>query len=152
VIGSDGSRHTRENHWGDVYRSGFSHTSVCMSRLRIGLEPSQSSFAMQTWTVGRLPEPSANTCNILRFGYSDVARLDFSTGRLLELVLLNRWLCMTAHGLQMVCYATQCVDNIIAPSSYWQIVEKYWNIAIEENNIQSISFEACTLKLLNEVC
>jgi hypothetical protein len=34
----------------------------------------------------------------------------------------------------------------------WQIIEKYWNTAMQQNNIWFIAFEACTKDILKEVC
>jgi hypothetical protein len=40
----------------------------------------------------------------------------------------------------------------LAEAPHWQILEKYWNTAMQQNNIWSIAFEACTKEILKEVC
>jgi hypothetical protein len=89
---------------------------------------------------------------IHRFGHSDMTRLVFATGRLLELYRRNRWLFMRASDLEIVCYATRRVAKALAETSYWQIIETYWNTAMQQNNIWSIPFESRTKEILKEVC
>jgi len=59
---------------------------------------------------------------------------------------------MSASDFEMVSYATRCVAIAIAEAPQWQILEKYWNTAMPQNNILSIAFEACTKEILKEVC
>jgi hypothetical protein len=78
-------------------------------------------------------------------------RLVFATGRLLELYMWNRRLFMRASDFETVSYATRCVAKALAEAPYWQIIETYWNTAMQQNNIWSIAFEACTKEILKEV-
>jgi len=90
-------------------------------------------------------------CN-REFGHSDMTRVVFTTGSLLKLYMWNRLPCMSASDLEMVSYAMQWVVKALAEAPHWQILEKYWNTAMPQNNIWSIAFEACTKEILKEVC
>jgi len=86
------------------------------------------------------------------FGHSDIRRLEFTTGRLLELYMWNRRPFMSASDLEMVRYAMRHVAKALAEGLYWEIIEKYWNTAMQQNNIWSIAFEARRNEILKEVC
>jgi hypothetical protein len=43
------------------------------------------------------------------------------------------------------------VTEALAKAPHWQIIETYWNAAIQQNNIWSIAFEAHTQEILKEV-
>jgi len=90
--------------------------------------------------------------SIHQFGHSDMTRLDFATDTLMELYLWNRLLCMSGSNLEMVSYATRRVEKALAEAPHWQIIEKYWNTAMQQNNIWSIACEARTKEILKEVC
>jgi len=94
----------------------------------------------------------AGSRGIHRFGHSDMTRLVFAMGRLLELYMWNERPFMSASDLEMVSYATQHVAKALAEGPHWQIIEKYWNTARQQNNIWSIAFEARTKEILKEVC
>jgi len=64
----------------------------------------------------------------------------------------NRWPFMTASDLEMVSYATRCTAKALAEAPHQQMIEKYWNTTMQQNNIWSIAFEACTKEILKEVC
>jgi len=64
----------------------------------------------------------------------------------------NRWPLMSASDLEMAGYATRRAVKAFAEGPRWQIIEKYWNTAMQQNNIWSIAFEACTKEILKEVC
>jgi len=64
----------------------------------------------------------------------------------------NRWPFMSASDLEMVSYAMRRAAKALAEAPHWQIIETYWNTAMQQNNIWSIAFEACTKQILNEVC
>jgi len=64
----------------------------------------------------------------------------------------TRWPFMSASDLEMVSYATLCAAKALAEAPHWQIIEKYWNTTMQQNNILSIAFEACTKEILKEVC
>jgi hypothetical protein len=79
-------------------------------------------------------------------------RLVFAMGRLLELYMWNRLPFMSASDLETVSYATRRVAKALAEAPYWQIIETYWNTAMQQNNMWSIAFEARTKEILKEVC
>jgi len=81
-----------------------------------------------------------------------MTRLVFATGRLVELYMCNRWPFMSATYLETVSYATQRVWKALAEGPHWQIIEMYWNTAMQQNNVWSIAFEARTKEILKEVC
>jgi hypothetical protein len=64
----------------------------------------------------------------------------------------NRRPLISARDFEMVSYATRYAVNVLAESPHWQIIEKYWNTAMQQNNIWSIAFEACTMEILKEKC
>jgi hypothetical protein len=64
-----------------------------------------------------------------------MTRLVFATGRLLEVYMSNRLLSMSANDLETVSYATRRVAKSFAEAPYWQILETYWNTAMQQNNI-----------------
>ena len=64
----------------------------------------------------------------------------------------NRRPFKSASDLEMVSYATQCVVKELAEAPHWQIIETYWNTAMQQNDIWSTAFEACTKKVMKEVC
>jgi len=90
--------------------------------------------------------------SIHRFGHSDMTRLVFATGRLLELYMWNRRPFVSASDLETVRYATRRVAKALAEAPHWQIIETYWNTAMQQNNIWSIAFEERTKEILKEVC
>jgi hypothetical protein len=59
---------------------------------------------------------------------------------------------MNASNLEMVSYAMRRTVKALAEAPHWQITEMYWNTAMQQNNIWSIAFEACTKETLKEVC
>jgi hypothetical protein len=76
----------------------------------------------------------------------------FATVRLLELYMWNRRPFMSASEVETVSYATRRVSKALAESPHWQIIETYWNTAMQQNNIWSIACEARTKDILKEVC
>jgi hypothetical protein len=81
-----------------------------------------------------------------------MTRLVFATGRLIELYMWNKLPFMSASVLEMVSYGTRCTAKAFAEAPHWQIIEKYWNTAMQQHNIWSIAFEACTKEILKEEC
>jgi hypothetical protein len=73
-------------------------------------------------------------------------------GRLLELYLWSRWPLMNPTDLETVSYATRRIWKAIGDAPHWQIMDTYWNSAMQQNNIWSIAFEAHTKEILKEVC
>jgi len=94
----------------------------------------------------------SSSCSIHHFGHSDMTGDVFAPGRVMEHEMWNRWLFMSAIDLEMVNYATQCVAKALADTPHSQIIEMYWNTAMQQNNIWSIAFEGCTKEILKEVC
>jgi hypothetical protein len=81
-----------------------------------------------------------------------MTRLVFAMGRLLELYMWNRRPFMSASHLEMVSHATRPVAKALAEAPHWQMIETYWNTAMQQNIIWSIAFEAHTKEILEEVC
>jgi hypothetical protein len=90
--------------------------------------------------------------SINRFGHPELTRLMFAMGRPLELYMRNRRLCMGASNLETVSYAMRHVSKPLADAPHWQIIETYWNTAMQQNNIWSIAFEVRTKEILKEAC
>jgi hypothetical protein len=59
---------------------------------------------------------------------------------------------MSASDWEIVSYATQRFSKALAEALHWQIIETYWNTAMQQNNIWFIAFEARTKEILKEVC
>jgi hypothetical protein len=76
--------------------------------------------------------------------------LVLAMGRLMELYMWSRWAFMSASYLEMVCYATQRTAKTLAKAPHWQMIEMYWNTAMQQNNIWSIAYEACRKEILKE--
>jgi len=57
--------------------------------------------------------------SINRFGHSDMTRLVFATGWLLELNMWIRWPFMSANDLETVSYATRGVAKALAEAPHW---------------------------------
>jgi hypothetical protein len=87
-----------------------------------------------------------------RFGHSDMMRLVFAPGRLMEPYMWNRRPFMSTSDMEMVSYGTCRAAKAFAETPHWQIIEMYWNTTMQQNNLCSIAFEACTKEILNEVC
>jgi hypothetical protein len=64
----------------------------------------------------------------------------------------NRRPFLSANDLETVSYATRSVSKALTEGPHWQIIETYWNTAMQQNNIWSIAFEARTKEILKEVC
>jgi len=92
------------------------------------------------------------SCSINRFVHSDMTWLVFATGRLVELYMWNRQRFTSGKDLKLVSDAMWRIATALAQALHWQIIETYWNTALQENNIWSIVFEARTKEILIEVC
>jgi hypothetical protein len=112
----------------------------------------QGQWQLQPQAVSTPRSMVSGSRSIHRFGHSDMTRLVFATGRLLELYMWNRRPFMSASDLETVSYATRRVSKALAEGPHWQIIETYWNTAMQQNNIWSIAFEARTKEILKEVC
>ena len=64
----------------------------------------------------------------------------------------NRQPFMSASDLETVTYATRRVSKALAEAPHCQIIETYWNTAMQQNDIWSIPCEARTKEILKEVC
>ena len=111
----------------------------------------QSQWHLQPQAVSTPRSMVSGSRSIHLFGHSDMTRLVFAMGRLLGLYMWNRRPCMTARDLEMVSYAMRRVTRALAEGPHWQIIEKYWNTAMQPNNISSIAFVARTNEILKEV-
>ena len=112
----------------------------------------QRQWQLQPQGVSTPRSMDSGSRSIHGSGHSDVMRLVFTTGRLLELYMWNRRPFMSASDLQSVKYATRRVLKALAEAPHWQIIETYWNTAMQQNNIWSIAFEVRTKEILKEVC
>jgi len=112
----------------------------------------QTQWQFQPLAVSTPWSVVSGSCSIHRFGHSDMMCHALATTRLMELYMLNRWRFMSASDLEMVSYATRHAAKALAEAPHWQILENYWNTTIQQNNIWSIAFEACTKKIFKEVC
>ena len=81
-----------------------------------------------------------------------MTRLVFATGRLRELYMWNIQSCISASDLETVRYATRCVSKAVAEGPHWQIIETYWNTAMQQNNIWSVVFQVRKKEFLKKVC
>jgi hypothetical protein len=81
-----------------------------------------------------------------------MTRLVFATGRLMELYMWNRRPLMSASNLEMACYGMRRAAKALADAPHWQLIEKYWNTPMQQNNIWSVVFEAYTKEIVKEVC
>jgi len=94
----------------------------------------------------------SGSCSRHRCGQSDMTHLVCATGRLLELYIWNRRPFMSASRLETVSYAMRCVAKTLADAPHWQMIEMYWNTAMQQNDICSIAFEARTPGFMKEEC
>jgi hypothetical protein len=78
--------------------------------------------------------------------------LVFAMGRLKKLNIWNRQPFMSARDCEMVSSSTQRAAKALAEAAHWQILGKYWNTTMQQNNIWFIAFEACTKQILTEIC
>ena len=113
---------------------------------------SQRQWQLRPQTVSTPRSMLSSSCSIHRSGHSDMTWLGFETGRLMELYMWNRSPFMSASHLEMVSYAMRCLVKVLAEAPHWQIIETYWNTAMQQNKIRSIPFEACTKEILRDLC
>jgi len=99
------------------------------------------------------PRSVVSRCRSIHwFFHSDMIYLEFAMGRPMELYMWNRWLFISASDSEMVSYATWGFAKAFSEAPYLQIIEMYWNTAMQQNNIWSIAFQAWTQKILKDVC
>ena len=87
-----------------------------------------------------------------RSSHTDITRRVFATCRLPEHHMWIRRPFMSVSDLETVSYAMWCVAKALAEAPHWQIIEMYWNTAMQPNITCSIAFEARTNEIVNEVC
>jgi len=112
----------------------------------------QRQWQLQPQPVSTPQSVVSHSRSIHRFRHSDMTPLVFATTRLMELYMWNRRPFMSASDLEMVSYTMQQIAKALAEAPHWQIIEKYWNTTMQQNNIWSIAFEACTKEILKDVC
>jgi len=111
----------------------------------------QRQWQLLLQVVSTPPSVISSSHSMDWLGHSDMTCLEFATGRLLEHYMWNRRPFMSASNLEMVSYATWQVAKALAEAPHWQIIETYWNTAMQQNNILSIAFEACTKQILKQI-
>jgi len=87
----------------------------------------QRQWQLQMPAVSTPRSVVSGSRSIHQFGHSDLKRLVFATGRLLELYMWNRRLFMSASDLETVSYATRRISNAFGEAPHWRIIETYWN-------------------------
>jgi len=112
----------------------------------------QRQWQLQPLAVSTPQSVVSGSRSIHRFGHSEMMRLLFATGRLMELYMWNSQPFKSASDLEMVSDAMRRAVKALAEAPHWQIIEKYWNTAMQQNNIWSIVFEVCTKDILKEAC
>jgi len=117
-----------------------------------GKNQTQRQWQLQPQAVITPRSMVCGSCSIHRFGHSDMSRFLFATGRLLELSMWNRRPFMSATDLETVSYSMRRVSKALAEGPHWQLIETYWNTAMQQNKIWSIAFEARAKRILKEVC
>ena len=100
----------------------------------------QRQWQMQLQAVSTPRSEVPGSRSIHRFSPTDMRRLGFAMGRLLELYMWNRRPFMSASNLEMLSYATRRVAKALAIDPHWQIILKYWNTAMQQNNIWLMAF------------
>jgi len=109
---------------------------------------SQRKWEFQPQVVPTTQWVVSGSRSIHRFGHSDMMRLVYAKARLMELIMSNRWPFMRASHLEIVSYAMWRSAKALAEVSHWQIIEMYWNTAMQQSNIWSIALEPCTKEML----
>ena len=69
----------------------------------------------------------------------------FATSRLNELYVWARELGMSVSDIDNVSNSTRHVLGALVEAPHWQILDTYWNTAVQQNNIWFIPFETCTM-------
>ena len=59
---------------------------------------------------------------------------------------------MSARDFETVSYAMRRLAKAFTEAPHWQIIEKYWNTAMQQNNVWSVAFETRTEEILEEAC
>jgi hypothetical protein len=112
----------------------------------------QKQWESQPQPVSTPRSMVSGCCSIHRFGHSDITHLVFAKGRIQELYMWNRQPFMSASDLETASQATRHFSKAFAEAPHWQIIETYWNLAIQQKHIWSIAFEVRSKEILKEVC
>jgi len=112
----------------------------------------QRQWHLQPQAVSTPRSIVSGSLSIGQFGHSDLTLLVFAMGRLMELYMWNRQPFISGSNLETVSCATRPTAKAFAEAPHWQIIEKYWNTALQQNNILFIALEARTKEILKEVC
>ena len=107
---------------------------------------------MQLQAVSTPQSVVSGSGSIHRFVQSDITNLAFATGRLLEPWISSRRQFVSASNVEIVSDAMQRIAKDTAEAPQCQVIEKYWNTTMQQNNIWSIAFEARTKEFFKEVC
>jgi len=79
----------------------------------------QRLWQLQPQAVSTPRSVVSGSRSIHQFGHSDMMRLAFAMGRLLELYMWNRWLFMSASDLETVSCATRCIVKVLGEAPHW---------------------------------
>jgi hypothetical protein len=112
----------------------------------------QSQWKLQPQGVSTPHSMGLSSLTIDQSGHSDMTRLVFEMGRLLELYMWNRQPFMSASDFEMVSDATRRIAEALADALHWHLIKMYWNTTMQQNNFWSIALKARTKEILKEVC
>jgi len=90
--------------------------------------------------------------SIHQFGHSDMTSLVVATAKLLELYMWKRRPFISTSDLVTVSYATGRGSKPSSEAPYWQMIQTYWNTAMQQNNIWCKAFEPPPNEILKDVC
>ena len=96
--------------------SGTSQTDSTRATAR---DQRRSQWQLQMQAVSTPRSVVSGSHIIHRFGHSDMTRLIFSTGRLLELYMWNKRPFISASDLETGSYATRCIAKASAEAPHW---------------------------------
>jgi hypothetical protein len=91
----------------------------------------QMQWELQPQAVPTPRSVVSGSRSIHRLGHSDITRLVFAMGRLLELYMWNRRPFMSASDLETVSCATRRVVKALAEAPHWQTIEAYGKTAMQ---------------------
>jgi len=114
--------------------------------------PTQRQSQLKPQAVSTPPSMGSGNRGIHRFCHSDMTRFVFTMGRLLNRYMWNRRPDLSAYDMETISYATRRVSKALAEAPHWQIIESYWNTAMNQHDIWSTAFESHTKEILEEVC
>jgi hypothetical protein len=95
--------------------------------------PKQQQLQLQAVSSPQLMV--SDSCSIQWLGHSHMTHPELATGRLLEHNMWNIPPFMSDSDLETACYATGRISKVWAESPHCQILERYWNTGMKQNNI-----------------